>query len=228
MLTVITFQIVPAIDITTPLIATAQICGNIPGIKSDSPKITYAVISATVEPKRLLTDSPTRPPKIEPIEIAASNMPKPRAPRPSSSRTNFTNTAWANMPHILAMPSMIASVRNKSCFQSQIKPCFSSLENGAFVCSIIAVFLTLIERIKIAAITSATAFTAKGALIAITNIHAPSGKPIKPLLMICEIYKRLFASSNDSSSTIAGNIACELISKNSSQTPATALAAINR
>ena len=59
---------------------------------------------------------------------------------------------------------------------------------------------------------STKALTAKGALLAKTKIHAPRGKPTKPLLMICEIYRRLFATSSESWSTIAGKIACELMS----------------
>ena len=77
MLTVITFQVVPAIAMTTPLSATAHIVGKIPGIKSDNPKIMYAEIIAVVGPSFLLTDSPIKPPTIEPIEIAASKIPKP-------------------------------------------------------------------------------------------------------------------------------------------------------
>ena len=118
---------------------------------------------AAVAPSRLLTRSPTRPPKIEPIEIAASKMPKPRAPSPSSSRANFTNTAWANMPHIFATPSIIASVRSKSCFQSQAKPCFKSAPNEFSEVAFCVLSLIWIERISKAATISATAFNPKGA-----------------------------------------------------------------
>ena len=93
MLTVITFQVVPAIAITMPLSATVQIFGNTPGMTSEIAKIMYERIIAEVAPSFLLTRCPIKPPTIEPTEIAASKIPNPRAPRPSSSRANLTNTA---------------------------------------------------------------------------------------------------------------------------------------
>ena len=68
MLTVITFQVVPAIAITMPLSATAQIRGKMPGMTSEIAKTMYDRIIAAVAPSFLLTRCPIRPPTIEPIE----------------------------------------------------------------------------------------------------------------------------------------------------------------
>ena len=178
-------------------------------------------IIANGAPRRLAMRSPTKPPTIEPMAISDNSNPYPRPVTPSSSAAYLTNIASPNIAAILAMPSMIASVRMSLFAQSHLMPSTkSSLKDCR--CKRAAVRSSggiLIVATRAAAKANDAALAPNGSPTAATNAQAPSGRPIKLLAITSAVYRRPFAFSSNSVGTIAGRNACADMSKMTSQQP---------
>ena len=142
-------------------------------------------IIASGAPRRFAMRSPTNPPTIEPMAISDNSKPYPRPVTPSSSAAYLTNIASPNIAAILAMPSMIASVRMSLLAQSHLIPSTkSSLKDCRCIRAAGKSFGgILIVETSAAAKANDAAFAPNGTPTAATNAQAPSGRPIKLLAM---------------------------------------------